>query len=109
MIIFISTRNEMILAKMNNLQDDTNFIKSTGLEILGKMNGEPVSSLAISRKPLPPVSRSYVQRPEIEAFVTDGLQRERHLERQPRCVLHGMGGSGKTQAACAWIKKHMHL
>ncbi|PVF97368.1 TPR-like protein [Serendipita vermifera] len=51
-----------------------------------------------------PVSRSYVRRPDIENFLTDKLISSCSPAVQPRCVLHGLGGSGKTQVALFWIE-----
>ncbi|KAG8814340.1 hypothetical protein FRC17_001194 [Serendipita sp. 399] len=55
-------------------------------------------------KPLLPVSRNYVQRPELEAFLTKKLVPAFSAEQQARCVLHGLGGGGKTQVASSWIE-----
>ncbi|PVF91289.1 hypothetical protein CPB86DRAFT_719725, partial [Serendipita vermifera] len=54
-------------------------------------------------KPLLAVSRNYVRRPHIEDFITKKLIPSEPSRLQPRCVLHGLGGSGKTQVALYWI------
>lgn len=55
-------------------------------------------------KPRPPVSRNYVGRPRIHNVLTEKLLPSKAPERQPRCILHGLGGSGKTQLASSWIE-----
>ncbi|PVF91850.1 hypothetical protein CPB86DRAFT_830360 [Serendipita vermifera] len=55
-------------------------------------------------KPRIPVSRDYVRRPDIENFLTQELLLSSSPAVQPRCVLHGLGGSGKTQVASFWIE-----
>ena len=68
---------------------------------------EPISGPRFNvRKALPPVSRSYVERPEIQANMTFNLLPTGEQRRQPRCILHGMGGAGKTQLAANWMKEH---
>ena len=57
-------------------------------------------------KPRPPVSRNYVERPEIQSILTRNLLPSSPPEQQPRCVLHGLAGSGKTQLASFWIEKN---
>jgi hypothetical protein len=54
-------------------------------------------------KPRPPFSRNYVQRSHIQDFLTKKLLPS-NPEIQPRCVLHGLPGSGKTQVASFWIE-----
>ncbi|KAG8809730.1 hypothetical protein FRC17_003272, partial [Serendipita sp. 399] len=69
--------------------------------------GEPVhTAQAVLAKPLLPVSRNYVHRLHIFDFITEKLLPADSTERQPRCVLHGLGGGGKTQLASSWIKAH---
>ncbi|PVF91854.1 hypothetical protein CPB86DRAFT_830363 [Serendipita vermifera] len=55
-------------------------------------------------KPRLPVSRNYVQRANIENFLTEKLLPSSSPKVQPRCVLYGLGGSGKTQVASFWIE-----
>ncbi|PVF92961.1 hypothetical protein CPB86DRAFT_144260, partial [Serendipita vermifera] len=55
-------------------------------------------------KPRLPISRNYIQRPHIQNFLTEKLLSSVPPEVQPRCVLHGLGGSGKTQVASFWIE-----
>ncbi|KAG8854496.1 hypothetical protein FRB91_003453, partial [Serendipita sp. 411] len=73
----------------------------------GIENGEITPS---SRPTLPkagiPVSRSYVHRQDIYDFITEKLLPSTPSEHQPRCILHGLGGGGKTQAASFWIGNH---
>ncbi|PVF91412.1 TPR-like protein [Serendipita vermifera] len=68
-------------------------------------NGEvqPLSH-SILPKPRLPVSRNYVRRPDIENFLTEKLLPSSSPALQPRCVLYGLGGSGKTQVASFWIE-----
>ncbi|KAG8816346.1 hypothetical protein FRC17_000361 [Serendipita sp. 399] len=66
----------------------------------------PPSQTAVLTKPLPPVSKSYIQRADISIFLTRRLLPPTPGEHQPRCVLHGSSGSGKTQLAVAWIEVH---
>ncbi|KAG9053227.1 hypothetical protein FS842_008484 [Serendipita sp. 407] len=73
----------------------------------GIENGEITPS---SRPTLPksgiPVSRSYVRRQDIYDFITEKLLPSTSSEHQRRCILHGLGGGGKTQAASFWIENH---
>ncbi|KAG8797716.1 hypothetical protein FRC16_008589, partial [Serendipita sp. 398] len=72
----------------------------------GVANGEiPPSSHTVLPKPGIPVSRNYVQRQEIYDFLTEKLLPETPSH-QRRCILHGLGGGGKTQAASFWIEEH---
>ncbi|CCA76934.1 hypothetical protein PIIN_10917 [Serendipita indica DSM 11827] len=57
-------------------------------------------------KPRPPLSRSYIERKEIESLITKKLLPERRGKHQPRCILYGLGGAGKTQLATNWIQEH---
>ncbi|KAG8814992.1 hypothetical protein FRC17_000902, partial [Serendipita sp. 399] len=68
----------------------------------------PTTQKTVAPKPLLSVSRNYVRRPEIDAFLTQYLLPSSPLERQPRCILHGLGGGGKTQLASSWIEAHKH-
>ncbi|CCA69904.1 related to LipA and NB-ARC domain protein-Aspergillus clavatus, partial [Serendipita indica DSM 11827] len=67
--------------------------------------GEVISQEMIVAKPCPPVSRSYVERKEIQSLITERLL-PGSVQDQPRCILHGLGGSGKTQLATSWVRKH---
>jgi hypothetical protein len=62
---------------------------------------------SVPPKPRPPVSRSYVERPQIQDVLTEYLL-PLSLTQQPRCVLYSLGGSGKTQVASFWIEKNQH-
>ncbi|KAG8808510.1 hypothetical protein FRC17_003914, partial [Serendipita sp. 399] len=57
-------------------------------------------------KPLLSVSRNYIQRPHIENWLTEKLLSVNSTRYQPRCVLHGLAGGGKTQIALSWIETH---
>ncbi|PVF91216.1 hypothetical protein CPB86DRAFT_719899, partial [Serendipita vermifera] len=61
-------------------------------------------SHAFLPKPRLPISRNYIQRPHIQNFLTEKLISSDPPEVQPRCILHGLGGSGKTQVASFWIE-----
>ncbi|PVF91038.1 TPR-like protein, partial [Serendipita vermifera] len=61
-------------------------------------------SRSILPKPRIPISRNYVRRPDIENFITKKLLSSSSPALQPRCVLYGLGGSGKTQVASFWIE-----
>ncbi|KAG9052480.1 hypothetical protein FS842_009789 [Serendipita sp. 407] len=70
-------------------------------------NAEPIpSSQIVLPKPRLPVSRNYVQRQYIYDFITEKLLPLMPTEHQPRCILHGLGGGGKTQVASCWIERH---
>ena len=64
------------------------------------------SSEGVVSKTLPPVSRLYVERPEIQSRMTQLLLPTDERRQQPRCILHGIGGAGKTQLATKWITDH---
>ncbi|PVF97062.1 hypothetical protein CPB86DRAFT_707945 [Serendipita vermifera] len=70
----------------------------------GEVQSLSHSILSILPKPRLPVSRNYVRRPDIENFITEKLLTSSSPENQPRCVLYGLGGSGKTQVASFWIE-----
>ncbi|CAG7850986.1 SubName: Full=Uncharacterized protein {ECO:0000313/EMBL:CCA68224.1} [Serendipita indica DSM 11827] len=57
-------------------------------------------------KPRLTVSRNYVDRPELQSLITHNLLPGGHKRHQPRCILHGIGGVGKTQLAMNWIREH---
>lgn len=57
-------------------------------------------------KPLPPVSRNYTARKDIQSKMTLKLLPSIGGHHQPRCILHGMGGTGKTQLSTHWIREH---
>ncbi|CAG7853304.1 SubName: Full=Related to kinesin light chain {ECO:0000313/EMBL:CCA74635.1} [Serendipita indica DSM 11827] len=61
---------------------------------------------AIQPKARPSVSRSYVEREQIQSLITQKLLPHGDLQNQPRCVLYGLGGAGKTQLAAKWIREH---
>ncbi|PVF91575.1 hypothetical protein CPB86DRAFT_878439 [Serendipita vermifera] len=66
-------------------------------------DGKAQGSHRILSKPLLAVSRNYIRRHHIEDFITEKLLPSDSSGLQPRCILHGLGGSGKTQAALYWI------
>ncbi|PVF91312.1 hypothetical protein CPB86DRAFT_820593, partial [Serendipita vermifera] len=66
-------------------------------------DGKALGPRRVLSKPLLAVSRNYVRRPHIEDFITEKLLHSDSSRLQPRCILHGLGGSGKTQAALYWI------
>ncbi|PVF91601.1 hypothetical protein CPB86DRAFT_688035, partial [Serendipita vermifera] len=66
-------------------------------------DGKAQGPRRVLSKPLLAVSRNYVRRPHIENFITEKLISSDSSRLQPRCILHGLGGSGKTQAALYWI------
>ncbi|CAG7847514.1 SubName: Full=Related to kinesin light chain {ECO:0000313/EMBL:CCA76332.1}; Flags: Fragment [Serendipita indica DSM 11827] len=57
-------------------------------------------------KALPPMSMYYIDRPEIHSLITRILLLDGRPKRQPRCILHGLGGAGKTQLATNWIQEY---
>lgn len=57
-------------------------------------------------KPRPPVSRNYIERKSVQSLITQNLLPSREVQKQRWCVLHGLGGSGKTQLATNWIREH---
>lgn len=60
-------------------------------------------------KPVPPGSRVYIRRPKIQSRMDRLLVPNGRRTRQPRCILYGAGGAGKTQLATTWIKEHKAL
>ncbi|CCA75680.1 related to tetratricopeptide repeat domain protein-Neosartorya fischeri, partial [Serendipita indica DSM 11827] len=66
----------------------------------------PTPSSIVLPKPLPTVSRNFIEREEIHARISQRLLVTDEKRQQPRCILHGMGGSGKTQLAVNWIRRH---
>ncbi|KAG8824605.1 hypothetical protein FRC17_009068, partial [Serendipita sp. 399] len=84
-----------------------NWMHENGHRAIAK--GElPATQKTVAPKPLLSVSRNYVRRPEINDLLTQHLLPKSSLERQPRCILHGLGGGGKTQLALSWIEAHKH-
>lgn len=57
---------------------------------------------------LPPISRNYIERPGIHAMMSQKLLPADKKQHQPRCILHGMGGAGKTQLAANWIRTNVN-
>ncbi|KAG8825901.1 hypothetical protein FRC17_008464 [Serendipita sp. 399] len=82
-----------------------NWIRETGHRGIAKGEAVPTPQ-TILPKPLISVSTNYVQRPHIERFLSEKLLPVNLTARQPRCVLHGLGGGGKTQIASSWIEAH---
>ncbi|KAG8823119.1 hypothetical protein FRC17_009403 [Serendipita sp. 399] len=73
----------------------------------GIAKGEPLATpQTILPKPLISVSTNYIQRPHIERFLSEKLLPIHSTVHQPRCVIHGLGGGGKTQIASCWIEAH---
>ncbi|CCA76280.1 related to kinesin light chain [Serendipita indica DSM 11827] len=70
----------------------------------GKSAPEP----GVMPKPRPVPSRTYIERKNIEYLITQKLLQTGQGKRQPRCILYGLGGSGKTQLATKWIQDHEH-
>ena len=68
--------------------------------------GEPAEQEVARSKFRPPVSINYIERPGIQSLITQKLLGESRAKRQPRCVLHGLGGVGKTQLATNWIEEN---
>ncbi|CAG7850854.1 SubName: Full=Related to tetratricopeptide repeat domain protein-Neosartorya fischeri {ECO:0000313/EMBL:CCA73065.1} [Serendipita indica DSM 11827] len=60
----------------------------------------------VQQKPLPPASTSYIERIKIQSLITLRLLPKDRKQRQPRCILHGLGGAGKTQLATNWIRQN---
>ncbi|KAG8825902.1 hypothetical protein FRC17_008465, partial [Serendipita sp. 399] len=82
-----------------------NWSRETGYRGIAK--GEAVPALQIILpKPLISVSTNYVQRPHIERFLSEKLLPVHPTMHQRRCVIHGLGGGGKTQIASSWIEAH---
>lgn len=50
------------------------------------------------------VAINYIARTKIESLIMQKLLSGGMT--QPRCVLHGIGGAGKTQLATNWIKRN---
>ena len=65
-----------------------------------------MSHEVVRAKARPPVSRSYIERPEIQSLIARNLLPGDGAQHQPRCILHGLGGAGKTQLATHWIREH---
>ncbi|CAG7850508.1 SubName: Full=Related to kinesin light chain {ECO:0000313/EMBL:CCA75937.1} [Serendipita indica DSM 11827] len=68
--------------------------------------GEPASEEVMLPKPCPPVSRGYVERQHLQSLITQKLLPKGRVKHQPRCILHGIGGAGKTQLATNWIQEN---
>jgi hypothetical protein len=66
--------------------------------------GGQATAHTILPKPRLPISRHYVQRPHIQDLLTEKLLPSSPSGMQPRCVLHGLAGTGKTQLASWWIE-----
>ncbi|KAG8827651.1 hypothetical protein FRC17_007737, partial [Serendipita sp. 399] len=66
----------------------------------------PATQHVVLPKPLLSVSRNYIQRPHTENQLTEKLLSVTPTRNQPRCVLHGLAGGGKTQIALSWIETH---
>ncbi|CCA76343.1 related to kinesin light chain, partial [Serendipita indica DSM 11827] len=68
--------------------------------------GESAAREVLRPKLLPPLSISYIERPKLQSLITQKLLHHGNVWRQPRCILHGLGGSGKTQLATRWIREN---
>lgn len=69
-------------------------------------NEEPASDETVLPKSRPPVSRNYIERNHVQILVTQKLLPDGPVKHQPRCILHGIGGAGKTQLATNWIQEN---
>ena len=65
-----------------------------------------MSQEVVQAKVCPPVSRNYIERTGLQSLITQKLLPTSRGKRQPRCILHGLGGAGKTQLATNWIQEH---
>ena len=68
--------------------------------------GESTSLEVVQAKVCPLVARNYIERTGIQSLITQKLLPTSREKRQPRCILHGLGGAGKTQLATNWIQEH---
>ncbi|CCA75798.1 hypothetical protein PIIN_09786, partial [Serendipita indica DSM 11827] len=69
-------------------------------------NDESTPDEVIVPKPRPPVSRGYIERIHFQSLMTQKLLPDGPVKHQPRCILHGLGGAGKTQLATNWIQEN---
>lgn len=53
---------------------------------------------------MPSVTRQFIQRPSLKQFMEGSLFPQDPGLNQLLCILHGPGGSGKTQAALEFIR-----
>ncbi|KAG8812641.1 hypothetical protein FRC17_001922, partial [Serendipita sp. 399] len=91
------------------LEQATDKVQKSQLREMDDRNtrkGESALQRAVLPKPLISVSRNYIRRPHIEEFITQNLLPSIPAKHQPRCILHGLGGGGKTQVASSWIEAH---
>ncbi|CCA76089.1 related to tetratricopeptide repeat domain protein-Neosartorya fischeri [Serendipita indica DSM 11827] len=72
----------------------------------GVSKGESIPEEVIMPKPRPPVSRGYIERIHFQSLITRKLLPDGPVKHQPRCILHGLGGAGKTQLATNWIQEN---
>ncbi|KAG8771563.1 hypothetical protein FRC16_005900, partial [Serendipita sp. 398] len=84
---------------------EENWIRENGYRGIAKGESAPTFQTVLP-KPRIPVSRNYVHRPYIYDFITEKLLPLAPPEHQPRCILHGLGGAGKTQAGTFWIEQN---
>ncbi|KAG8846417.1 hypothetical protein FRB91_000834, partial [Serendipita sp. 411] len=84
---------------------EENWMRENGHRAVENAEPKPSSKMVLP-KPRLPVSRNYVQRHYIYDFITEKLLPSTPTEQQPRCILHGLGGGGKTQVASFWIERH---
>ncbi|KAG9029304.1 hypothetical protein FS842_004595, partial [Serendipita sp. 407] len=84
---------------------EENWMRENGYRAVANGESAPSSQIVLP-KPNIPVSRNYVQRQYIYDLITEKLLPLLLTEHQPRCILHGLGGGGKTQIASFWIEKH---
>ncbi|CAG7849813.1 SubName: Full=Related to kinesin light chain {ECO:0000313/EMBL:CCA76161.1} [Serendipita indica DSM 11827] len=73
-------------------------------ELRNTAKGESEESM--TPKPRPLLSRTYIERKGIESLITKKLLPESRGKHQPRCILYGLGGAGKTQLATNWVQEH---
>ncbi|KAG8845944.1 hypothetical protein FRB91_001307, partial [Serendipita sp. 411] len=82
-----------------------NWIRENEYRSIAKRQSSLASQSSVP-KPRIPVSRSYIRRPHLHSFLTRKLLPISRPEQQPRCILHGLGGGGKTQLAAFWIEEN---
>ncbi|CCA75354.1 related to tetratricopeptide repeat domain protein-Neosartorya fischeri [Serendipita indica DSM 11827] len=105
MVRFTSRNSNSYQTVLHYLQD---YVKNAPAEVKKKWDVEDICRNAtsvgiISPKPCPPSSRGYIERTHIQSLISQALLPDRPVKDQPRCILHGIGGAGKTQLAINWI------
>ncbi len=110
MLTFISYRAESIKQDTVVIRQDGEVTKGNTERMLQHMEVlvaavRPVAAV-MPQKARPPVSRDYTERPEIQICVQNALFPTEKTRKQCRCVLHGLGGSGKSQIALFKISEN---